>query len=68
MVGQGDLGGMGGMGFEDQNVPTRRRRTLPFTRPCRRRLVKTATNLDNVYVKNTFFTMILDCINQTEEN
>ena len=66
--GFGVLGFWGGVGFEDQKVPRRRRRTLPFTRPCRRRLVKTATNLDNVYVKNTFFTMILDCINQTEEN
>ena len=32
---------MGGLGFEDQNIPTRTTRTtLPFTRPCRRRLVK----------------------------
>ena len=42
--GLGDLGGMGGLGFEDQNVPRRttRRTTLPFTRPCCRRLVKTS--------------------------
>ena len=37
--GQGGQGGMGVLGFEDQNVPTRTR-TLSFTRPCRRRLVK----------------------------
>ena len=31
-------GGLSGLGFEDQNVPTRKRttitRALPFTRPC----------------------------------
>ena len=30
----GVVPGWGGVGFEDQNVPTRTR-TLPFTRPCR---------------------------------
>ena len=36
--------------FEDQNVPTTTtRRTLPFTRPCRRRLVKmVALSLEEV--------------------
>ena len=34
-VGLSGVGGWGGMGFEDQNVPTRRTRILHFTRPCR---------------------------------
>ena len=34
-VGLSGVGGWGGMGFEDQNVPTRRTRTLSFTRPFR---------------------------------
>ena len=28
--------GLGGLGFEDQNIPRKTTRTLPFTRPCRR--------------------------------
>ena len=44
---------MGGLDFEDQNVPTTRTtRTLPFTRPCRRRLVKIRAWVNGVKLSN----------------